>query len=429
MSAPAALPPQPAPAPQPEPVNHLTEITLDEISGGPSPMHQTPPVVVPAAAPPVQPPAPAPAPAAPSIEEDPLAFLNAPKPAETLESPPDPNEPPAPNDPKWYREAIAAQKTRYDTEIQAARAEAEQARQAAEEHARQLEQIRSEASLVDPSLSPEVTAVSNRLTGQIQDTARLLPPASAREFIKTGKNLIEKYSKLGEVFEDGYDERYNELRKEVQTTYGKDTDEVWRNLPQLARTVNEMKEQIQRVSGNSDDVIYGRMERVYLEANKSLDEILDTTLSYSEELARGTPFAPQNIIARLMEGVPEFKTQSEQLKKFLKDTLIPPRPIPKATLATMTPAERAEAQNRHAMAHQASYQALHRQIPLALHTMTALPMLANMLNQKNAEIKRLQAMLPPAEGLQIPGQYQHRPAETGHRPGQITPITMDEIAR
>ncbi len=180
----------------------------------------------------------------------------------------------------------------------------------------------------------------------------------------------------------------------MNKTYGADADEIFRNLHSLSSTAADMRSRIIEASSNSEDILHSRMERAHLEAARGLDEIYGNTLSFSEDLSKTNPFAPQNIISRLIDQVPEFKGHSENIRKMLKDSLIPPRPLSRTQLAAMTPEQRNQAQAQQNQSYQQAYQGVYQGIPLAFHALAALPVLAEILATKNQEIASLRSLVP-----------------------------------
>lgn len=403
-------------------------ITLTEIETG-KPAEPAAPAPAPAPAATPAPVAPAPADTPPVV--DPLAGLFGGPPAVNPEPPaPVPaDEPPADATPQWYREAI---KRNTDTFAQR-QAEADSARIRAEEEAAQLrEQLAAahqEQVLIDPMQSPDVQQLSAHLTNEIKGVARALSPKAAREFLSTGKPLIEKYSALGEVYDEGYDDRYQELRKEVNATYGADADEVFRNLHRLSGIAADMRSKVIEATGNSEEIMHTRMERAHLEAARGLDDIYGSTLAFSEELSKANPFAPQNVISRLIDGVPEFKQHSDQIKAMLKGSLIPPRPLSRTQLAAMTPEQRNQAQAQRNQHYQEAYQGVYKAIPLALHALAALPIITEQLaqaKQREASLRALMPNPPPPGTIPTGGPAPAVPAPPS---GGFRPITAAELGR
>lgn len=415
MSAPVETPP-----PAQETIE-IPKITFEEINNDPSPTPRPQPAPEPAPAPPPgQEPQPQPKPGANPLDD----LFGEPEPTALATQPePEPEPEPEPGQtPQWYRDALAKHKTEYEGRESSLRAELVAAQQRADQATQALENARKEASLIDPSQNPDVIKVREKLDYQVKSAAKQFSPKAAREFMSTGKDLVERYSALGDVYDEGYDDRYAALRKEVDKAYGADSDAVFRALPSIAETVSELKVTVQNAADGSEEALYSRQEAIHLDYAKRLDDIVASSLSYSEELASAGGFPPQNIVARLLDKSPEFKEQSKQINSLLKNSLIPPRPLSKSALASMTPDQAAKAQRDHVAAYQANYQKIWDIIPLAFHALYALPVTAAMLNEKNIEVKRLRGNAPPPPNGQEPQHQQQPTNEEGLRP-----ISKDEI--
>lgn len=420
MSAPATI------EPPPQPVQDFEPITSMEISGEPTPAPQPQPQHTPNPADPPPPPQgqPAPQPVVPSGNPLDDLFADDNPPPAPQDTPPPQDEPiPDGKAPAWYREGLEKQKTEFKSKEETLRQELVAAQQRADELAQQMEYIQKEVSLVDPSRNPDVLKVRERLDHQVRSAAKQFSPKASREFMTSGKELVEKYAELGDVFSDGYDDRHSALKKEVDKLYGADSDAVFRALPGISETVAELKQTVQNAADGSETAVYSRAESLHLDFSKRLDEVADATLSYSEELAKAGGFPPQNIIARLLDKSPEFKAQSAQIKDLLRNSLVPPRPLSKSALAALPPGEQAAAQQKHMLAHQANYQRVWEIIPLAMHALYALPAVSNMLHEKNIEVKRLRGNSPPPPNG---GEPDHRP-DPNPQDGELKRIERSEI--
>lgn len=327
--------------------------------------------------------------------------------------------------PKRLRQVIADQKKKYEQELQDAR-EAQQAEiQQREALEAQLRQFREEAAITDPSLAPEVAAARDALDRGLKDTARRLTPKAAREFLASGQPLIEEYLQLGEVFDDGYDERYEALSGKLEESFGHQASLIMQSMPDLGRKVEEVKNQVQAVSSNSSELMFRRQERVHRETAQAFDANLKLITEFNEDLAKTNPFAPQNVLARLAGGSKEYADQRKRVQDFVRSAVVPPAPPTKAELAGMDEQQRSQFMQTRLAEHQKRYMSVLEVLPLAMDAMQAIPLISKMLADRSKEIKELRDSDPPKPTYQESAPQKKEPAInplTG-----LTPITLDEI--
>lgn len=325
--------------------------------------------------------------------------------------------------PSKLRKAMADQKARYEADLESARTENQTLRD-------QLQEARREAALIDPSKSPEVIEATNQFDQKLKGISRTLRPQAAREFMTNGKTLIDEYATLGEVWDEGYDDRYEAFRAKVDKAYGASSDEVMGALPDLAEQAAKVKASVAAAGSNNEEHYHRQLSETHDKANKYLGRIFDETLSYSEDLAKQAPLAPQNIVARLIESSEDFKASSEKVKEFLRGNLVPPRPLTQAQLRGMSPEDRAKHQGQVHQNYQEGYNRVYDTVPLAFHAMAALPVVAKMLQDARSELKDLKGVLPPSpknDGSPHPSDNSPAPTpEPGSAGAGVRPITFDE---
>lgn len=292
----------------------------------------------------------------------------------------------------------------------------------------QFDLFRREVSVTDPQLAPEVVQASSEMTRAIDRISKTLPPAAAREFLKNAKGLVEEYSSLGSINDQGYDERYEAFRGKLTKGFGGYADDVMRQLPGLEDKVAAIKQAVQAASNNSGDILAQRALKSHKESMDLFQNALEATLTPSAELSKADPYASRNIIAGLIQGSPEFKEVSQRLVGFLEKGMVPPAPLSKEAESGMTPEQRQQTIHQQGQDFQNVSQEIFRNAPIAYHALAALPIVTKAYHDAKRKLDAL-AGLSPVETRKsgeadAPAEPKQETPVDGFRP-----ITMEEILK
>ncbi len=415
MSAPAA--------PPAEPIAPISPISFEEIQGTPTPPPQAPAAPAPAA------PAPAsPEPAKANVLEN---IFGAPK--EPVPDNPNP-EPPAndePTDgdkgvPAKLREELARTKKEAREQADRLRQEREELARQNAELAEQFDAFRREVSVTDPTQAPEVLEASGNLSRQIGAISKTLPPTVARAFLSKAKGFIDAYGQLGEITDQGYDNRHEELSRALAKEFGAHSDEIMRTLPSLNDMAEKVKGAVASASSSSGDVLTHRAYKAHNEANKMFDEVVGATLSFSDELAKADPYSARNIISSLIAQTPEFAEKSKQLTEYLRSGLVPPAPLSPEAEIGMTPEQRRAAVMAQSQNFSQTSQNIYANTPLAFHSQLALGQITQMYVELKHKYEAIVSSSPSPS--RTSGADIQNPGEPAPAPiNGVRPITMEEI--
>ena len=376
---------EPAPAPAVLP----TPSALEPPPAPPAAQPAAPP-----AEPPAAPPADPPAPEIPPITLDDL--FAAPKPDEPPVAEPPVAEPPEAGDvPALLRRQLKDQKKEW-ADIVAAK---ESALQAAEDRNKSLQQ---EAALANPLLDESVVAAQGGMEAEITRIAKSLgSPAAARKFLENARLYADEYSKLGDIYEEGYDLRHEDFKQKLKDDLGPNSDEILRNMPKVDEMRQAMDTAVQNANSVSIDTQRDRANKAYSDSAKLFNSAVTSTLSFSDELQGLDPYAAQNVVAKMIENVPGFGDISTTLLENLKQSLIPPKPIAPEDSQSLSGEERRMKEQDRYQVFQQNFTEIQKLIPLAFHSMQLVPILTRSLTASKAETARLVAADPapgPAHG-------------------------------
>lgn len=400
----------------------VTPITLDEIKGDITP--DSPPEKSPE----VQPP-PSQADQKPKEGEEAPDFASL---FSAEEKPKEEGTEVAPADKADLPAHLRAQLSRKSQEMREAEARyqadlAERDRQIAELND-QFDLFRREVSVTDPQLAPEVVQASSEMTRSIERISKTLPPAAAREFLKNAKGLVEEYSSLGGINDQGYDERYEAFRGKLTKGFGGYADDVMRQLPGLEDKVAAIKQAVQAASNNSGDILAQRALKSHKESMGLFQNSLEATLTPSAELSKADPYASRNIISGLIQGSPEFKEVSERLVGFLEKGMVPPAPLSKEAEAGMTPEQKQQTIRQQGQEFQNVSQEIFRNAPIAYHALAALPIVTKAYHEAKRQLDALAGLSPVETRKSGEADASSEPKNEASVDG-FRPITMEEILK
>ena len=413
------------PPPAKEPPFKPSEITFDDLHNEPPPVPAPVPTAVP---PPVQEPLrepvsvpvsePANKPAPATTEPEPIVEQLSPISLdELLKEPAAPavvTEDTVPTDvPGILRKQIKTQKKEHEDAMQ----EWQDKVNAAE--AREAE-ARQELVVQNPLLDEKVLKANDDLNTEIKAIARGIgAPDAARKFLEKAKVFSDQYAKLGDVYSDGYDERYAQLQESMRSELGSKAETVMQNMPRLEDLRTKMEEAVQNASSSSGSMRLDRAAKIHEESTTAFNRAVSDTLEYNDELAKEDQFATQNIVAKMREVVPHFKEMSDSLMTGLRDSMIPPKPLLAEDVPTMSQEQRDQANNGRVESFGKNYQRLQELTPLAFNAMQMVPILARSLAEERAKNKQLMGEQPaPSAQFGNPS-----PAPKVLPPGTETPKT------
>ena len=332
--------------------------------------------------------------------------------------------------PKKLREQLAERKR----EIQKLAEEKEQVRKQYEEQLEQIksinEKLQKELSIQDPAHDPEVQKVSGKFDETIANIARQIgEPGPARRFMENAKALIDTYSELGDVYSEGYEDRYREFRGQIEKLFGEKSVQVMQALPQLDALKKDLQSAVEKANGSSVEARLSRAFEAHQKSAKALENVIKETLVFNEEIAEAEPFSTQNVIARMRDASKEFSGVSTEITKFLRNALVPPKPLDPRETAGLTDEQKRELENKRMAGNMKAQQDLYRIVPLAVHAFHALPFFARELAEAKRKLAEIAGSLPPATGGEAKPAEQKQDENKGDLlPSGVRPITIAEIS-
>ena len=332
--------------------------------------------------------------------------------------------------PKKLREQLAERKR----EIQKLAEEKEQVRKQYEEQLEEIkrvnEQLQKELQIQDPAHDPEVQNVSAKFDETIANIARQIgDPVPARRFVENAKALIDTYAELGDVYSDGYEQRYQEFRNQVEKLFGEKSGQVMQALPQLDALKNDLKSAVEKANGSSVEAKIARAFEAHQKSSKALEAVIKETLVFNEEIAEAEPFSTQNVIARMRDASKEFSGVSTEITKFLRTALVPPKPLDPRETAGLTDEQKRDLETKRMAGSMKAQQELYRVVPLAIHAFHALPFFAKELAEAKRKLNEIAGSLPPSSGGEPKPTEQKLPEDKGDLlPSGVRPISFEEIS-
>ena len=422
----------PAPPASKDPPFKPSEITFEDLHNEPTAPEPAPapaPVPVPEPAAVVEPEPAAPAPTVPEATEpepvaDPLGPINL---ADLLAEPepaaPAPTEPDPTDVPGILRKQIKTQKKEHEEAME------EWQRKVNDAEAR-ADEVQKELVVQNPLLDKTVLQANEDLNTEIKAIARGIgAPDAARKFLEKAKVFSDQYAKLGDIYSDGYDERYASLQESMRSELGSKAEHVMQNMPRLEDLRTKMEQAVQSASSSSGSMQLDRASKLHTESTSAFNRAVGETLEFNEELAKEDQFAAQNIVAKAREAIPHFKEISDTLMGGLREAMIPPRPLLAEDVPTMSQDQREEANRGRAQAFGQSYQRLQELTPLAFNAMQMVPILARSLAQEKAKNKQLMGEQPaptPKFGDPSPVPAAPKPGAETPKKG-FSPINPEEL--
>ena len=402
----------------------LTKINLDELH---QPTEEAPSVPPPAPTPTPEAPAASPEAPAPAEDTDVVTGLNdlflQPEVPAAIEAvaPENPDAPEEPLDlPARLRNELKTQKQAHEDAVK----ELAAARKAL---ADENEALRKEMVVNNPLLDENVQTANAAMEGEITRIAKSLGnPAAARKFVENAKVLSDQYGSLGDMYSEGYDERFNKFREHLAQEFGNTSDVLMAAMPRVEELRGAMDQAVANANNLSVDTVVNRQLQAHDEMSNLFSNSVKSTLSYNEELQKVDNFATQNVVAKMIEQIPHFKEISDKLLPNLKASLLPPKPITAEDAPSLSAAERQQKQTERMAQYNANSQEVMKLIPLAFHCLHTTPILARSLAEAHDKLKAVVKDSPTPTGN--PFQQQSAPAPApAPADGKIRPINHADL--